>query len=77
MTLRVTLSTERRSCPFRCGAGAACGALTGRAVKGNALQRTVRIRARGLRPGRYRVVLIARDAAGSRSKTKRLRLRVR
>ena len=36
----------------------------------------VRLRARGLRPGRYRVNAVAWDAVGNRSQERRLRLRV-
>jgi hypothetical protein len=41
------------------------------------LHRATRIRARGLRPGRYRLTVRATDATGLRSKPVRLRLRVR
>lgn len=37
----------------------------------------VKLRARGLRPGLYRVVLVATDAAGNRSIEKTVRIRVR
>jgi hypothetical protein len=37
----------------------------------------VRLRARGLRPGLYRVVLVATDAAGNRSLERTVRVRVR
>ncbi len=76
VTLRVTLSKSAKlSAQVR--RGSRVRRLTGRTVRGKALQRTVRIRARGLRPGRHRVLLMAMDPAGNRSKTKTLRLRVR
>jgi hypothetical protein len=40
------------------------------------LHKATRIRARGLRPGRYRITVRATDATGLRSKPRRLRLRV-
>ena len=44
---------------------------------GVADRRTRRVRARGLRPGRYVVAVVAADQAGTRSNVRRLRLRVR
>ena len=41
------------------------------------MHRAMRIRARGLRPGRYRLTVLATDATGLRAKPVRLRLRVR
>jgi hypothetical protein len=37
---------------------------------------TGRLRARKLRPGRYRLVMVATDPAGNRSKPKRTKFRV-
>jgi hypothetical protein len=47
-----------------------------KALRKVAMHRATRIRARGLRPGRYRVTVQGTDAAGLRSDPVRLRLRV-
>jgi hypothetical protein len=48
-----------------------------RRLVADGVRRAARIRARGLRPGRYSVLVSAVDAAGARSATTALRLRVR
>jgi hypothetical protein len=75
-TLRLTL-TRAATVSVRVRRASRTRRLTARTVPRRELEKRVRIRARGLRPGRYRVRLVATAQDGTRSTAVTLRVRIR